>query len=697
MDCAMAVSRTGVDGLEEDEGSELRLCDGCAVHYGLRVLFQEENLSDFILPATSDEESNGEEEEGKTVSNEAHPFHFSWGLYVLLSVVAPPRTCVNPSCPHPFSYRAECPHCNLPTLPSSILFDGEKYRVLPGAELSLPSVKSVDLPCLSSFEKRHTNVQKRRIAELKREDAECYAATAFPHIFGLMKKEVFPSSSRSPPVVEGGKTEGSVMLRSFTIPPSSPSTSMTMMTLLSLVAVQVAEVPPPLSGCRLNTCDYPLAPLLALRESKSTHCALDYVGGSVAYFVFRTGEYTAMHARMKSSMMGIEVWRRKPTSRDQGGDHNSGGGEELHTQLLAESIGFFSPDSSTAKEAGGVEKLFQVFALRSLVEELDTPKMEIIKNELVTLRKAGVHLVLCGHGMGGAMATLLTLQLLVEHTDLMCPSEDEKGIHCITFGAPVLIGGMDCIQLLEDMNLTSCFHHFVYRGDLVPRFHLLDVYLDGNTATEQLGCPISEETKEGLQKMLWDWMYTQQPIHGRFDAELKVSPSGADDHKNEKRKKESPTTRQETKLAALALHDIKSTGDGLTSDRKEWGCNGDVFCRLREPFDGGLPSTPSEPPIPRSPHNSPGKIERTEMGKQQLPIMSSFTALFHPSDPLLFGCYHCFSLEPDKMYQFCHSKSDPVRELLSYRRSLRVLFGDHVIPQYTKAILEYINSCNATS
>lgn len=700
-DCATSVERGTDDSFDEDSSPEQQLCECCAAYDSLRLLFREKSFSTFLLNSTvNSRDATGEEKEaerkGETLGRE--PCHFSWGLYALLSVAAPPRICVHPSCARPFSFRTECSHCHLPTLSCTILSDAERFRTGTEVEESSPRhAKPMDFSSLISYDQRYRDERNKCIAGMKTEDAEDYAALAFPRLFGFPRREAFPSSGRSPLLVEPNIAEASGMLHSFTIPPSSSSTSITMMALLSSVAVQVAEVPPFLAGSRLFTCGYPLAPLLGLRASERTHCVLDYPGGGVSYIPFRTGEYRGIYDRMQSGMVEREVWRKKRVTNSVEESTMDERAENSLSELMNGSIGFFPRRNDKEKEGVDAGKLFSVFSLRNLFEELDSPEMNILRKDLVAMRKAGVHLVLCGHGIGGAMASLMALQLIIEYTELMCPKEGEKGIHCITFGAPALIGGMDCIHLLEDMNFTSCFHHFVYRSDLVPRFHLLEAYLDGDTVTEKLGCPISEKTKGGLQKAFWDWMNTQQPILKSGDLNSKLSSGIPAEHKHEKKKKEASSSQQENKLSKIDAGDSPMLVEAFVADKKHWGCNGDVFSGLRDPFGTSFSDSPKCAEGTESLRNTSMKVDMNEKKKYPLPFMSSFTALFSPSDPVLFGCYHCFSLEPKKMYQFCHSKNDPIRELLGSRQSLRVLFGDHLIAQYGRAILEYINSCNVVA
>lgn len=696
-DCASCTDSIAIRSLEDEKEVEMPLCDLCAAHESLRTIAREEAFS-LIFPAFHSDSSDFKEEK-KDEASKRKPLqhvsiHFSWGLYALLSSITPPKICANPICVRSWTYQEWCSKCDVPTFPSSIFCGEEKWRVAFLSEPTPPEAKVLDLSIIIPYDQQRRMTQKRCIAMLKTSDAECYAAHAFPYLFGSVPKDVFFSSSRPPQVVQLSSIEESTAYDSFTFSPSSVSTSITMMTLLSSVAVEVAEVPTVVSGSRINTSDHPLAPLLALRASENTHCELDYAGGSVAYFAFRTGDYSSVFSHMQSSMVDRGVWvKRKPEDELE---DNNGKTETSSTQLLDDCIGFFSVNSTTVQENGTEELRFKIFALQYLFEQLESPEVARIRNDLITLRKAGVHIVLCGHGLGGALATLVTLQLIIEHTRLMCPSEEEKGIHCFTFGAPALIGGIECVQFMEDHNLTSCFHHYVYRSDLAPRLHCLDTYLDGDNVTEKLRCPISEQAKVQLQKMFWEWMHAQQPYTVPSIPQLKQLSSSTD-RKNEKKKEESSSSKKEIRrISAADTHDSSKVASDPWSDRMKWNGNGDVFFEQREPFDTVYSCSSSTSQGAHSSHSGRKKTDGNESGKNKFPILSSFTMLFQVSDPLPFGCYHFLSLDPEKSYQFCHSKDDSVREILLNRGHLRVLFSDHCIPKYSKAILEYINSSSVS-
>lgn len=75
----------------------------------------------------------------------------------------------------------------------------------------------------------------------------------------------------------------------------------------------------------------------------------------------------------------------------------------------------------------------------------------------------GRRIIVTGHSLGGAVATVVALRLLHEMTPSVAPR-----VRCITFGAP-LIGDSDLRETVKKRNWASVFHHFIHPSDVVPR------------------------------------------------------------------------------------------------------------------------------------------------------------------------------------------------------------------------------------
>ena len=76
-------------------------------------------------------------------------------------------------------------------------------------------------------------------------------------------------------------------------------------------------------------------------------------------------------------------------------------------------------------------------------------------------------IVLCGHCVGGALATILTLRMLFEDN-----IKDFFNIKCVTFGSP-LIASSELANLVNKKELSNNFLNYVYECDIIPQLKLL--------------------------------------------------------------------------------------------------------------------------------------------------------------------------------------------------------------------------------
>ena len=85
---------------------------------------------------------------------------------------------------------------------------------------------------------------------------------------------------------------------------------------------------------------------------------------------------------------------------------------------------------------------------------------------LAAKRFSGKQLVLCGHSSGGAVAAIVTTEILLERRK-QGPNVAGVGPLCVTFGAP-LFGDEAARKLLSGQQVAETFYHFVNEGDPVP-------------------------------------------------------------------------------------------------------------------------------------------------------------------------------------------------------------------------------------
>lgn len=75
----------------------------------------------------------------------------------------------------------------------------------------------------------------------------------------------------------------------------------------------------------------------------------------------------------------------------------------------------------------------------------------------------GAELFLVGHSLGGAVATVVTIEMLAKYASL-----PRDRVHCITAGAP-LVGDPGILRRCEQLGITDSLYHMVEPGDAVPR------------------------------------------------------------------------------------------------------------------------------------------------------------------------------------------------------------------------------------
>ena len=76
----------------------------------------------------------------------------------------------------------------------------------------------------------------------------------------------------------------------------------------------------------------------------------------------------------------------------------------------------------------------------------------------------GMDIVVCGHSLGGAIASIVAIKLFISLKDLL----QERPVKCITFGAP-LFGDRDLQKCVVE-HMTPYIHHFACNNDPVPHW-----------------------------------------------------------------------------------------------------------------------------------------------------------------------------------------------------------------------------------
>lgn len=102
--------------------------------------------------------------------------------------------------------------------------------------------------------------------------------------------------------------------------------------------------------------------------------------------------------------------------------------------------------------------------------------LQVETKELVTDLLLGYRLVFTGHSLGGAIAQLIAIELLAYLSDVTIATtlreagitDPASRIMCVSLGSP-LVGNYQLAEYINLSNWARCFHHLVYRTDIVPR------------------------------------------------------------------------------------------------------------------------------------------------------------------------------------------------------------------------------------
>lgn len=145
---------------------------------------------------------------------------------------------------------------------------------------------------------------------------------------------------------------------------------------------------------------------------------------------------------------------------------------------------------------GGVRKVWEYTVHTGFSQEARDVGLPI--EELIEDVRNGYRLVFGGHSLGGAVAQLLTVQMLSRYaSDLLPPNADDYRVReaaeedgglglddaissrrvgkilCVTLGTPP-VGNYQFVDRIERSGWAGRFHNIVYRTDVVPRLSCSD-------------------------------------------------------------------------------------------------------------------------------------------------------------------------------------------------------------------------------
>ncbi|KAH9589107.1 Fungal lipase-like domain [Trypanosoma melophagium] len=395
-----------------------------------------------------------------------------WGIYILERAVDMPGVCITSSCSS-YTYGSTCDKCGLPTVTTR------------------------------PHEKRSIYISRHGVidAEMKvkyLEDKESSSRTSAVNLYTLDDVE---KSFRScfPRFKE---------LNVFQTITSQESQDI----LLSIVCATVAYEYKIAPNIALSFSDVPYSHLLKIIRSTPRFSVFE-APGKVKFISFPgTHNYRTLSVSLRWSQV---VERVIPHFIDGSVASFS------YTQFAASDANSTSEvtndnnDSSFAEFHKGLE-----FSLHAgFAREADECMTHIKELEYDVLHN-GYRLVVSGHSLGGAVAQIVSLRLIMANPQLF-----KNKLKCVSFGSP-LVGNCQLTQFVEKNKWTSNFHHIAYRSDIVPRLFCADrMTLD---LTEQLTQQIFNALHSKLK--LWISSFSgankkenSTEMMGRIDSSIRES------------------------------------------------------------------------------------------------------------------------------------------------------------------------------
>lgn len=350
------------------------------------------------------------------------------GLYLLRSVSELPRHCVSPKC-EGLAYRLKCPLCSLPTVPTAPhaerLVKTDYFCCSKGS--SSPCAKCADLRLrmndvehtfaaeeLERFDTHFSFQSEGATVGLNSPSAEETAAAAY--VRSLLHPELFFTSG----MFLGAESEKA-----------------TTEILLASLCASICYEYPAYPHTSLHYSDVPLAKCLVLRYCSQLYSLFE--GPHRVVYVAFPGTHDARTAMtdLRFSRTTVTTW-----TTVHGGMTGSG------RRVVSE----------------GRVKLWEFKAHKGFYDESESLRKTFPAGMCRLYVEKGYRVVFTGHSLGGALAEFVALQHLIEDPRTF----NAEAIRCVTFGAP-LIGNTSLRRIVERCGWEKCFHHIVYRSDIIPR------------------------------------------------------------------------------------------------------------------------------------------------------------------------------------------------------------------------------------
>jgi alpha-beta hydrolase superfamily lysophospholipase len=121
------------------------------------------------------------------------------------------------------------------------------------------------------------------------------------------------------------------------------------------------------------------------------------------------------------------------------------------------------PSQPYRQLSGGVQQLWHFRKHQGFdIEEMKL-RQSLSTAALKGIVGSGKRIVFTGHSLGGALATLVTLRVLIDDLETF-----RDRVKCVTFGAP-MVGNSALASLVRQCGWTTKFQHLICKSDVIPR------------------------------------------------------------------------------------------------------------------------------------------------------------------------------------------------------------------------------------
>ncbi|CCW61912.1 unnamed protein product [Phytomonas sp. EM1] len=332
-----------------------------------------------------------------------------WGLYILSRAAEMPCLCVDPSC-CVLTYLATCYACGGPT----VMTQPHLTRVIASG---VPQLMSIDRVLLLDI--HMSTLRSRTVDAYPPEEVERCFRTYFRNFEDATSFEGVTSTQQAQDI------------------------------LLGLVCTDISYEYKRAPNISLTLSDIPYARLLKINLSQPRYTIME-APGKVKFISFPgTHDWRTFWINFNSSQTSKALWLPlvEGIAVPAVGVDNDRNDHRPPVFVCGSmcKVWEYKVHSGFAQEAKEVG-----FSLDPLAKDLQN----------------GYRLVLTGHSLGGAVAQLLTLQLLDQYLEM--GAVEPPRILCVTVGAP-LIGDYQLAMRVERNGWAHYFHNIVYRSDIVPR------------------------------------------------------------------------------------------------------------------------------------------------------------------------------------------------------------------------------------